>query len=44
VKRYRIDAAANYAQVEQSVQGGPNIRIQAQLPPPAVELIVISAK
>jgi xylan 1,4-beta-xylosidase len=44
VKRYRVDAAANLVQVEQSVQGGPNIRIQAQLPPPAVELIVISAR
>jgi hypothetical protein len=44
VKRYRIDAAANLVLLDQSVQIGPSIRIQAQLPPPAVELIVISAR
>jgi hypothetical protein len=44
VKRYRIDASTNFALLDQSVQNGPSIRIQAQLPPPAVELIVISAK
>ena len=44
VKRYRIDAAANLALLDQGVQIGPSIRIQAQLPPPAVELLVISAK
>jgi xylan 1,4-beta-xylosidase len=44
VKRYRIDASANSALLDQSVQNGPSIRIQAQLPPPAVQLIVISAK
>jgi xylan 1,4-beta-xylosidase len=44
VKRYRIGASANFTLRDQSVQNGPNIRIQAQLPPPAVELIVISAK
>jgi hypothetical protein len=44
VKRYRIDKSANFALFDQSVQIGPNIKLQAQLPPPAVELIVISAK
>ena len=44
MKRYRIDASANLVLLDQSVQNGPSIRIQAQLPPPAVELIVISAR
>ncbi|HEX3603441.1 MAG TPA: hypothetical protein VHU43_05065 [Steroidobacteraceae bacterium] len=44
VKRYRIDNSANFAPYDQSVQSGPNLRLQALLPPPAVELIVISAK
>jgi xylan 1,4-beta-xylosidase len=44
VKRFRIDASANFTLLDQSVQNGPSIRIQAQLPPPAVELIVIGAK
>ena len=43
VKRYRIDGAANAAPYDQSVQNGPGIRIQAQLPPPAVELIVVGS-
>jgi xylan 1,4-beta-xylosidase len=44
MKRYRIDASAKLTLLDQSVQNGPSIRIQAQLPPPAVELIVISAR
>jgi xylan 1,4-beta-xylosidase len=44
VKRYRISDAGNMALLQQSIETGPSIRIQAALPPPAVELIVISAK
>lgn len=44
VKRYRTDSSADFALIDQSVQNGPTIKLQAQLPPPAVELIVISAK
>jgi hypothetical protein len=44
VKRYRIDNSAGLTLFDQSVQNGPDMRLQAQLPPPAVELIVISAK
>ncbi|HEX3395094.1 MAG TPA: hypothetical protein VHS76_00240 [Steroidobacteraceae bacterium] len=44
VKRYRISDSSNFAVAEQSVETGPNIRLRAALPPPAVELIAISAK
>ena len=44
VKRYRIDDSANFTLVDQSVQNGPTLQVQAVLPPPAVELIVINAK
>jgi xylan 1,4-beta-xylosidase len=44
VKRYRISDAANFALVDQHIETGPSIRLQAALPPPAVELIVISAQ
>lgn len=44
VKRFRIDASAKLALVDDSVQVGPNLHLQAALPPPAVEYIVISAK
>lgn len=44
VKRYRISDSNSFALVDQRVETGPNIRLQAALPPPAVELIVISAK
>ncbi len=43
VKRYRISESANFTLLDQSVQVGPSIHLQAPLPPPAVELIVISA-
>jgi len=43
VKRYRIDDSSNFALVDQSTQIGPSIHLQAALPPPGVELIVISA-
>jgi hypothetical protein len=44
VKRYRIGDSSNFALAEQSVELGPTIRLQATMSPPAVELIVISAK
>jgi xylan 1,4-beta-xylosidase len=44
VKRYRISDSSNFALAEQSMETGPNIRLQAAMPPPAVELIVIAAK
>jgi xylan 1,4-beta-xylosidase len=43
VKRYRINDAMNFVLVDQSIQSGPTIRLQAALPPPGVEFIVISA-
>ncbi len=44
VKRYRISDSNNFALVDQQVESGPSIRLQAALPPPGIELIVISAK
>ena len=44
VKRYRINDSGNLALLDQRIEAGPSIRLQAALPPPAVELIVISAK
>ncbi len=44
VKRYRISDSSNFALLDQRIETGPNIRLQAALPPPAIELIVISAK
>jgi hypothetical protein len=43
VKRYRIDESANFTLVDQAVVMGPIIHLQAALPPPGVELIVIEA-
>jgi xylan 1,4-beta-xylosidase len=43
VKRYRINDSSNFALVDQSTQIGPSVHLQAALPPPGVELIVISA-
>ena len=43
VKRYRISESSNFALVDQSQQIGPSIHLQAALPPPGVELIVITA-
>jgi xylan 1,4-beta-xylosidase len=43
VKRYRISESSNFALVDQSLQTGPSIHLQAALPPPGVELIVITA-
>jgi xylan 1,4-beta-xylosidase len=44
VKRYRLGDSSNFALLDQRIETGPSIRLQAALPPPAVELIVISAK
>ena len=43
VKRYRITDSANFELVDQSIQSGPAIHLQAALPPPGIEFIVISA-
>lgn len=43
VKRYRIDDRSNFMLLDKSVQTGPSLHLQASLPPPGVELIVISA-
>jgi hypothetical protein len=44
VKRYRINDSSNFVLVDQRVEAGPSISLQAALPPPGIELIVISAK
>jgi xylan 1,4-beta-xylosidase len=43
VRRYRINESSNFALVDQSMQTGPSIHLQAALPPPGIELIVITA-
>jgi len=43
VKRLRINESSNFLLVDQSTQAGPTIHLQAALPPPGIELIVISA-
>jgi xylan 1,4-beta-xylosidase len=43
VKRYRISDSSNFVTVDQSTQMGPSIHLQAPLPPPGIEWIVISA-
>jgi hypothetical protein len=43
VKRYRISDSSNFALLDQSKQTGPSIHLRAALPPPGIELIVISA-
>jgi len=43
VKRYRITDTSNFALVDQSTQTGPAIHLQAVLPPPGIEFIVITA-
>lgn len=44
VKRYRISDSSNFVLVDQRIESGPSISLQAVLPPPGIELIVISAK
>jgi xylan 1,4-beta-xylosidase len=43
VRRYRISESANFTLVDQSIQSGPSIHLQAELPPPGIEFIVLSA-
>ena len=43
VKRYRISDSTNFALVDQVVHTGPSIHLQAALPPPGIEFIVITA-
>jgi len=43
IKRYRISESANFTLVDQTVAAGPIIHLQAALPPPAIEFIVIEA-
>jgi xylan 1,4-beta-xylosidase len=44
VKRYRISDSNNFALLDQHIETGPSIRLQAALPPPGIEFIVISAR
>ena len=44
VKRYRISDGGNFALLDQRIETGPSMRLQAALAPPGIELIVISAK
>jgi xylan 1,4-beta-xylosidase len=44
VKRYRISDSSNFALLDERIETGPSIRLQAALPPPGIDLIVISAK
>jgi xylan 1,4-beta-xylosidase len=43
VRRYRISDSQNFSLVDQTRQAGQNIHLQAALPPPGVELIVVTA-
>jgi xylan 1,4-beta-xylosidase len=43
VKRYRLSDSSNFALLDQRIESGPSVHLQSALPPPAVELIVISA-
>lgn len=44
VKRYRISDSSDFALLDQRIEAGPSIRLQSALPPPGIELIVISAR
>jgi hypothetical protein len=44
VNRYRISDSSNFALLDERIETGPSIRLQAALPPPGIDLIVISAK
>lgn len=44
VRRYRISDSSDFALLDQRIETGPSIRLQAELAPPGIELIVISAK
>jgi xylan 1,4-beta-xylosidase len=42
VKRYRITDSANFTLIDESIQSGQVIHLQAALPPPGIELIAIT--
>jgi xylan 1,4-beta-xylosidase len=42
VRRYRITDSSNFALVDQSIPSGPVVHLQAVLPPPGIEFIVIT--
>jgi xylan 1,4-beta-xylosidase len=44
VERYRISSTNDLALLDSSEQRGPRIRLHADLPPPAVELVVLKAR
>jgi xylan 1,4-beta-xylosidase len=44
VRRYRLSDSRNFDLLDERIESGPSIHLQSALPPPAVELIVISAK
>jgi hypothetical protein len=42
VTRYRIDATHNFVELDQVMLEGPQLRLQAVLPPPSIELVKIT--
>jgi xylan 1,4-beta-xylosidase len=42
VQRYRITEQRDFSLVDRSQTKGPQLRLQAELPPPAVELVVVT--
>jgi xylan 1,4-beta-xylosidase len=44
VQRYRISAQDNLSLIDTSVQSGPRIQLDATLPPPAIELVVLERR
>ena len=43
VERYRIDSAHAFSRVDTRTMRGPHLHIEASLPPPGVELVVVKA-
>jgi hypothetical protein len=41
IERYRVSAQNNLSRVDTSIGTGPSIHLVAELPPPAVELVVL---
>jgi xylan 1,4-beta-xylosidase len=41
VERYRISASSDFALVDQAIYRGEQIRLQASLPPPGIELVIV---
>jgi hypothetical protein len=44
VERYRISQSNNLTLLDSSEQSGPRIRLHAELPPPAIELVVLKSR